>query len=335
MKFATGTSPIARLRRGLCAGLLITLSAALPAPADAQSPADRYPEKPIKIIVPFPPGGSVDILARVVGQRMQENWGQPVIVESRAGASTMIGTAAATKADPDGYTLIIVVSNHATNPALRSAIPYDALKDFEFISLMARTPVVLYANPSFAPTNLKELVAAAKARPGALNFASAGVGSMTHLTGEMLKIDAGIDMTHVIYRGGTPALNDLLAGQIPMQFATVAQALPQYRAGQLRALGITSSHRYPSVPEIPTFAEQGFDLSVTEWYGLLAPAGTPRPIVDKLNAEIRRIMTLPNMGDRLSAIELVSSTPEELREFVRGETERWGALIRKLGLKAE
>jgi tripartite-type tricarboxylate transporter receptor subunit TctC len=326
---------IATLQGIFCATLLAALAAALSAPAAAQSSADRYPDKPIKIIVPFPPGGSVDILARVVGQRMQENWGQPVIVESRAGASTMIGTAAAAKADPDGHTLIIVVSNHATNPALRASMPYDGFKDFEFISLMARTPVVLYANPSFPPTDLKALVVLAKAKPGMLNFGSAGVGSMTHLPGEMLKTDADMDMTHVIYRGGTPALNDLLAGQIPMQFATVAQALPQYRAGQLRALGITSAKRYPSVPEIPTFAEQGFDLTVTEWYGLLAPAGTPRPIVEKLNAEVRRIMALPNMGDRLSAIELVSSTPEELREFVRGETERWGALIRKLGLKAE
>jgi tripartite-type tricarboxylate transporter receptor subunit TctC len=326
---------IAMLHGIFRATLLVALAAALSAPAGAQSPAERYPDKPIKIIVPFPPGGSVDILARVVGQRMQENWGQPVIVESRAGASTMIGTAAAAKAEPDGYTLIIVVSNHATNPTLRASMPYDGLKDFEFISLMARTPVVLYANPSFPPTDLKALVALAKAKPGTLNFGSAGVGSMTHLTGEMLKIDAGIDMTHVIYRGGTPALNDLLAGQIPMQFATVAQALPQYRAGQLRALGITSAKRYPSVPEIPTFAEQGFDLTVTDWSGLLAPAGTPRPIVEKLNAEVRRIMALPNMGNRLSAIELVSSTPEELRDFVRGETERWGALIRKLGLKAE
>jgi tripartite-type tricarboxylate transporter receptor subunit TctC len=142
-------------------------------------------------------------------------------------------------------------------------------------------------------------------------------------------------MTHIIYRGGTPALNDLVAGQIPMQFATVAQALPQYRAGQLKALGVTSAARYASVPEIPTFKEQGFDIVVTEWYGLLAPAGTPKPIIAKLNAEIRRIMTLPNMGDRLSAIELGSSTPGELHDFIRGETDRWGALIKQLGLKAE
>ena len=324
----------ARLGHVLGIGLMIAAGPYVEHAA-AQSVADKYPEKPIRIIVPFPAGGSVDILGRVIGQRMQENWGQPVIVETRAGASTMIGTAAAAKADPDGYTLIIVVSNHATNPALRANMPYDAFKDFETISLMARTPVVLYAHPSFSANNLKELVEVAKAKPGALNFASAGVGSMTHLAGELLKIQAGIDMTHIIYRGGTPALNDLIAGQIPMQFATVAQALPQYRAGQLKALGVTSAGRYASISEIPTFKEQGFDIVVTEWYGLLAPAGTPKPILAKLNAEIRRIMALPNMGDRLSAIELGSSTPEELHDFIRGETDRWGNQIKQLGLKAD
>jgi tripartite-type tricarboxylate transporter receptor subunit TctC len=168
-----------------------------------------------------------------------------------------------------------------------------------------------------------------------LNFGSAGTGSMTHLTAEMFKIIAGVDMTHVVYRGGTPALNDVLAGQIPMTFATVAQALPQYRAGQLRALGISSATRYASVAEIPTFAEQGYDVVATEWYALLAPAGTPKPIIAKLNAEIRRIMALPNMGDRLSAIELFSSTPEEAAAFIRSEIDRWSPLIQKLGLKAE
>jgi tripartite-type tricarboxylate transporter receptor subunit TctC len=158
---------------------------------------------------------------------------------------------------------------------------------------------------------------------------------MTHLTGELLKIKAGIDMLHIVYRGGTPALSDLLAGHLPLQFATVAQALPQYKAGQLRAIGISSEKRYASVPDIPTFTEQGIDLVTTEWYGLLAPAGTPRPIIDKLNGEMKRIMALPNMGDRLTAIELVTSTPEELGAFIRAETDRWAPLIKQLGLKAD
>jgi tripartite-type tricarboxylate transporter receptor subunit TctC len=325
---------VGRYGRALRAMLLGAAAAAFAGNVAAQSPAEKFPDKPIKIIVPFAPGGSVDILARVVGQKMTEAWGQPVIVESRPGASTMIGTAAVAKADPDGYTLIIVVSNHATNPALHASMQYDALKDFEPISLLARAPVVIYSHPSFPATGIKELVATAKAKPGTLNFGSAGVGSMTHLVAEMLKIRAGISMTHVVYRGGTPALNDVLAGQIPMTFATVTQALPQYRAGQLRALGVTSEGRYASINEVPTFREQGFDLVATEWYGLLAPAGTPKPIVAKLNAEMRRIVALPNLGERLAAIELLSSSPEELAQFIRGEIERWSPLIQQLGLKA-
>jgi tripartite-type tricarboxylate transporter receptor subunit TctC len=298
--------------------------------ATAQSPADRYPEKPIKIIVPFAPGGSADILAR-----MTDNWRQPVIVETRPGAATMIGTQAAAKADPDGYTLIIVVSNHVTNPAMHATLPYDTLKDFEPVSLLARAPIVPYVHPSFAPTNVKELVAFAKEKPAAINFGSAGPGSMTHLVAEMLKLQAGIDMRHVVYRGGSPALNDVLAGQIPMTFATVTQALPQYQTGLVRALGVTAAGRYAAIPEVVTFREQGFDLVASEWYALLAPARTPKPIVTKLSAEMRRIMALPNLGERLAAIELVGSSPEEVGQFIRNEIERWSPVIKQLGLKAE
>ena len=308
---------------------------AAPAQAQSQSAADKYPERQIRIIVPYPPGGSVDVLGRLLAQRMQEHWGQSVIVENRPGAGTMIGTAAAAKADPDGYTLIIAVSGHTTNPALYASMQYDGIKDFAPIALLARTPVVLYAHPSLPAKDARELVALGKAKTHTLNFGSAGVGSMTHLTGELIKVQAGIDMLHIVYRGGTPAMNDLLAGHLPLQFATVAQALPQYKAGQLRALGISSAERYPSVPEIPTFKEQGIDVVTTEWYGLLAPTGTPRPIIEKLNAEMKRITALPGMGDRLSAIELTHSTPEELGAFIKAETERWAGVIKKLGLKGE
>ncbi len=313
---------------------LVFAACALIAPAQAQS-ADKYPEKQIRIIVPYPPGGSVDVLGRLLAQRMQENWSQNVIVENRPGAGTMIGTAAAAKADPDGYTLIIVVSGHTTNPALYASMQYDGIKDFAPVALLARTPVVLYAHPSLPAKDTKELVALGKAGTHKLNFGSAGVGSMTHLTGELIKSQTSTDLLHIVYRGGTPAMNDLLAGHLPLQFATVAQALPQYKAGQLRALGISSATRYGSVPEIPTFKEQGIDVVTTEWYGLLAPAGTPRPIVDKLNAEMKRITSLPGMGDRLAAIELTHSTPEELGAFIKAETDRWGPVIKQLGLKAE
>jgi len=301
----------------------------------AQSSADNYPEKPIRIIVPFAPGGSVDLVARIVGQKFTEAWGQPTIVETRPGAGTMIGTQATAKADPDGYTLMVAVSNHATNPSLHVAMAYDALKDFEFISMLARAPVVIYTYPKFAPTNLKELIAYAKEKPGTLSFGSAGPGSMTHLVAEQLKIQAGIDMTHVVYRGGTPSMNDAMAGQIPMTFATVSQALQQYHGGLLGALAVTSDKRYSALPEVPTFKEQGVDLVASEWYVLLAPAKTPKPIVDKLNAEVRRMMAIPNLGDRLPGIELISSTPEEAKNFVASEIARWQPVIKKLGLRLD
>jgi tripartite-type tricarboxylate transporter receptor subunit TctC len=305
------------------------------APGRAQAPAESYPTKPIRIIVPFAPGGSVEVVARLIGQDFTQAWGQQVIVETRPGGGTMIGTQAAARAEPDGYTLLVAVSNHATNPALHRKMPYDALEDFEFVSMLARAPVVIYANPKFPAADLKQLVAEAKQHPGALSFGSAGPGSMTHLVAELLKIQAGIEMTHVVYRGGTPAMNDAIAGQIPMTFATVLQGLAQYQGGLLRALAVTAEQRYPWIKEVPTFREQGVDLVASEWYVLLAPAKTPQPILDKLNAEIRRMMALPNIGERLPAIELISSTREEARDFVRGELDRWGPVIKKLGLKQD
>ena len=316
--------------------LCVSLAAiAVTAPAWAQSAAERYPDKPIKIIVPYPAGGSVDAIARALGQRMQDNWGQPVLIENRPGGSTLIGTTAAAKSAPDGHTLIVSVSVHTTNPAMRDKMPYDTLKDFAPVSLLARAPIVVYANPQFAANDVKELVALAKAKPGTINYASAGPGSMTHLTAELLKIAAGIELTHILYKGGTPAMTDVMAGHLPMTFATVGQALPQYRAKQLKALGIASEKRYASVPEIPTFREQGFDIVTTEWFGLLAPAGTPMEIVAKLNAEVRRVLALPGLGERLTAIELASSTPAELDAFIRSEMTRWAPLIQKLGIKGE
>lgn len=327
-RIGTVSRAVAAVTIGAAAILLSTLDS-------RAQPAGKYPEKPIKIIVPFAPGGSVDLVARIIGQKFTETWGQPNIIETRPGAGTMIGTQAAAKADPDGYTLLIAVSNHATNPSLHSAIAYDALKDFEFVSMLAKAPVVIYSYPKFEPKNLKELIAYAKTKPGALSFGSAGPGSMTHLVAEQLKIQAGIDMTHVVYRGGTPAMNDAMAGQIPMTFATVSQALQQYHGGLLQALAVTSEKRYAALPEVPTFKEQGVDLVASEWYVLLAPAKTPKPIVDKLNAEVRRMMAIPNLGDKLPGIELYSSTSEEAKSFVASEITRWEPVIKKLGLKID
>ena len=316
-----------------CAVFAIAAAAFAVTTSFAQSAADKYPERPIKIIVPFAPGGSTDILARVIAQKMLENWGQQVVVETRPGAATVIGTGAAAQAAPDGYTLVIVVSNHATNPSLNEKMPYDALKDFEFISLLGKAPMVPYVNPKFPPQNLKELVAHGKAN--AVPFGSAGLASMTHLLAERFKADNDIKlMQHVVYKGGTPALNDVLGGQIPMTFGTVTQALPQYQGKLVRALGVSSDKRHHALPDVPTFREQGFDIVVTEWYGLLAPAGTPKPIVAKLNAEMRRILALP-LGERVSAIDLAPSSPEELRDFVKHEIDVWAPVIKKLGIKPQ
>ncbi len=319
-------------RRGLIVGTLFAASLLAQPAAQAQSAADSYPSKPIRIIVPFAAGGSVDAIARVLAERMQAHWGQPVLVESRPGASTQIGTAVLASSPPDGYTVMIAVSNHTTNPILRKELPYDTLKDFQPIGLIARTPIVAYANPKFPPNDLKELKEYSKTHPEPINFGSAGAGSMTHLTAELFKLDSKIDMQHIVYKGGTPALMDVIAGHIPMTFATVGQALQNYRAGQVKPLGISSERRYASVPDIPTFKEQGFDVVTTEWFGMLAPAGTPRPIVDKLNGEIRRIIALPGLGDRLTAIELVSSTPEELGDFIKSEMDKLSPVVRQIGL---
>jgi tripartite-type tricarboxylate transporter receptor subunit TctC len=249
----------------------------------------------------------------------------------------MIGTAAAAKADPDGYTLIIAVSGHTTNPALYSSMQYDGIKDFAPIALLARTPVVLYAHPSLPAKDAKELVALGKAKTHVLNFGSAGVGSMTHLTGELIKSQTGIEMLHIVYRGGTPALNDLLAGHLPLQFATVAQALPQYKAGQLRALGISSAERYASVPEIPTFREQGIDLVTTEWYGLLAPAGTPREIVQALADATHKAAFSAELKPRLEqeGAEPIGNTPEEFAKLLREDVAKYAEAVKISGAQPE
>lgn len=311
-------------------GLLVTLT--LTAAAVAQS-ADTYPDRAIRIIVPFAPGGSTDVVGRTVAQKISEHLGQSVVVENRGGAATMLGTEFVVKAKPDGYTLLIGVSSIATNPAMIAKMPYDAIKDLEPISLIARTPAVAYVNPSFAPQNLKELIELARKTPGGVSFGTGGTGTIAHLVGEQLRDITGAPLMHIGYKGGTPAMTDAIAGHIPMLSSTVGQALPQYKARQLRALGVSSERRYPSIPEVPTFREQGYDVVAYEWYGLFGPAGTPKPIVDKLSAEVRRLVSMQDLNERLAAIELVGSSPQELAAHVSKETAMWGGLIRKLGIR--
>jgi tripartite-type tricarboxylate transporter receptor subunit TctC len=299
----------------------------------AQSAADKYPDKPIKIVVPFPPGGSTDTLGRAIAQKLQENWGQPVLVENRPGASTLIGSAMVAKAPADGYTLIVSVSSHTTNPAMQATMPFDTLKDFTAVSMLARAPVLAVANPNYPANNIKELIALGKAGKIKLDYGSAGAGTMTHLTAELIKKQTGLDMTHILYKGGTPAMMDVMSGHLAMTFATLGQVQPQLKAGKLKALGISSDKRYASVPDIPTFKEQGIDVVTTEWFGLLAPAGTPPAIIAKLNGEVKQIMSNPELGDRLASIELASSTAEFLNDFIKAEVTRWSPVIKELKIK--
>lgn len=320
------------LRRSI--GLLaLCMMAVLVHPAMAQSAADKYPDKPIKIVIPFPPGGSTDTLGRAIAQKLQEKWGQPVLVENRPGASTLIGSAMVAKAPADGYTLIVAVSSHTTNPAMQASMPFDTLKDFTAVSMLARAPVLAVANPNYPASNIKELIAMGKAGKIKLDYGSAGAGTMTHLTAELIKKQTGLDLTHILYKGGTPAMMDVMSGHLAMTFATLGQVQPQLKSGKLKALGISSDTRYASVPDIPTFKEQGIDVVTTEWFGLLAPAGTPPAIIAKLNGEVKQIMSNPELGDRLASIELASSTAEFLNDFIKAEVTRWSPVIKELKIK--
>ncbi len=317
-----------------CLALVLALSATLAfGNAAAQSAAEKYPEKSIKIVIPFPPGGSTDALGRAVAQKMQEKWGQAVVVENRPGASTLIGSTAVAKAAPDGYTLIVAVSSHTTNPAMHTSMPFDTLKDFKAISMLARAPVLVVANPSFPANNMKELIELGRAGKIKLDYGSAGVGTMTHLTAELIKKQTGLELTHILYKGGSPAMMDVMSGHLALTFATLGQVQPQIKSGKLKALGISSDTRYTSVSDIPTFKEQGLDVVTVEWFGLLAPAATPEGIIAKLNAAVKEIMANPELGDRLASIELVSSTPEFLEQFIQTEVNRWTPVIKELDIK--
>ena len=302
-------------------------------PAAAQSPADKYPDKPIKIIVPYPPGGSTDTLGRAIAQKLQEKWGQPVLVENKPGASTLIGSTLVAKSPPDGYTLLVGVSNHTTNPAMQASMPFDTLKDLTAVSLLARAPVLAVANPNYPASNIKELIALGKAGKIKLDYGSAGAGSMTHLTAELIKKQTGLELTHILYKGGTPAMLDVMSGHLAMTFATLGQVQPQLKASKLKALGISSENRYASMPDIPTFKEQGLDVVTTEWFGLLAPAGTPPSVIAKLNGEVKQIMANPELGDRLASIELASSSAQFLNDFIKAELTRWSPVITELKIK--
>ena len=323
-----------RLSRLATLSLMVTLLNGIPALA-----AEVYPGKPIKIVAPFPPGGPVDILSRTIGSKLAQSLGQPVVVENRAGAGGNIGSDAVAKSAPDGYTLLMgFVGTHAINPSLYSKMPYDNVKDFEPVSLVAEVTIVLVVNPAIPANSIGQLIALAKSRPGELTFGSPGNGTPQHLAGELFNFISGVKIRHVPYKGAVPALTDLLGGQISMIFSSMPPALPHLKSGKLRALGVTSTARSPVTPELPTIAESGLTgYEVKNWYGIFAPRGTPKEIVTKLNAEIVKILNMPDVKESLSlqGAEPSTSTPQEFAAYVKDETEKWAKIVKYSGVKVD
>jgi tripartite-type tricarboxylate transporter receptor subunit TctC len=314
-------------------GLTIAFAAALPAAAQT------YPSKPIRIVVPFPAGGIADIYSRLIGARLTEVWGQPVVVENRTGAGGNIGADFVAKSPPDGYTLVMgSFGTHAVNVTLFSKLPYDPVKDFAPVALALEAEGVLVVHPSVPAQSVAELIVIARAKPGTLSFASAGMGTASHLAGELFKTMAKVDMVHVPYKGNVPALTDLLAGQTALIFATMPTALPHVKTGKLRALATIGATRSAAAPELPTVAEAALPgFEVTNWVGLFAPAGTPPEIVRRLNAEVGRFMQTPEIETRLRSegARFVPNTPEQFGAFVAAEIAKWAPIVKASGARAD
>ena len=313
---------------GLAASLLAT--AAL---------GQSYPAKPIRLIVPFAAGGGNDNVARLVGKRLSESFGQPLVIDNRPGAGGALGAELAARAAPDGYTLFLGgVGSHAVNPNLNDSLPYDPIRDFAPVALLAQAPLVLVVHPSVPAASFKAFVALARARPGQLNYASNGNGSSSHLAAVMFDSMAGADMVHVPYKGLSPALADLLSGRVQLMFSSVVAILPHVRAEKLKGLAVTGGKRLPSMPNLPTVAESGLPgYEASSWYGVLAPAGTPREIVARLNAELVKALAQPEVRTSLLAegAEPIGGSPEQFAAHIRSEMERLGKLIREAKIRLE
>jgi tripartite-type tricarboxylate transporter receptor subunit TctC len=322
-------------QRFLLSGILLATFAAL-APAPAAAQATDYPNRPIRIIVPQATGGGVDIMARAVAQKLTETWGQQVIVDNRPGANGIIGMEAVIKSKPDGYTLTASFTSVLTiNQHVYKSLPYDTFRDLAPISQTVTNTIVLVVHPSLPARTPKELVALGRSRPGELVFGSFGVGNMTHLAGELLRVETGLKMTHVPYKGETPALTELMGGQVVLLFSTSSGAAGHIRSGRLRLLATGGEKRAAAWPDTPTMAESGFPkVLVTGWNGFLAPAGTPREILQKVQRESARQLLAPELRDRLSALgaEPAGTTPEQFAAFLRSETEKWGRVAKQAGI---
>jgi tripartite-type tricarboxylate transporter receptor subunit TctC len=313
------------------------LFAALVVTAPAAAVAQGFPNKPIKLIVPFPPGGPNDIIARVVGQKMSEILGQPILIDNRGGAGGALGTDAVAKASPDGYTIAITSAGAlAISTSMQQKLPYDSLRDLKPVTLVATVPELLVVATSVPAKSMSELIALAKAKPGQLNFASSGPGSMPHLAGELLKISAKINIVHVPYRGAAPAVNDLLGQQVQMVFLDLPVLLPQVKTGKLRPIAVGSKTRVPTLPDVPTTAEVGLpEVRAENWYGMVAPAATPPDVVAKLNKAAVEAMKDPAVREKLSSqgATLVGDTPEAFAAFIRSEIDKWSGVAKAAGIK--
>jgi tripartite-type tricarboxylate transporter receptor subunit TctC len=320
----------------IAAALALALTLVAP---EARAQAD-YPNRPVRFVVPFTPAGTTDILARVIGEKLAATFGQQFVIENRSGAGGNVGTAGVATAPPDGYTILMgTVSTHGINPTLYTNIPFDALKDFAPVAFAAAVPNVMVVNPkNVKAKTVQEFIAEAKASPRKLSFASSGSGTSIHLSGELFKRLAGVEMVHVPYRGSGPALTDLLSGQVDVMFDNMPSCIEHVRAGSLRAIAVTSAKRSPALPETPTIAESGLpDFEATSWFAVFAPAKTPRPIVEKLNTEIRKAIDTPELRARWEQLggEARPMSPDEMGTFVKAEIEKWAAVVKTSGAKVE
>jgi len=300
--------------------------------------AQQYPSKPIRVIVPYGPGASTDNVTRIYGQKLQEAWGQSVVVDNKPGGNTVIGSDALVKSTPDGYTILLVVNTHVINPLLIPKLPYDPVKDFAPVATIGAQEYVLGINPSVPASNLKEFIAYAKTKPGQLNFSSSGGGGLGHLSGELFNVVAGVKMQHVPYKGGAPAVTDLVGGQVQAMFSSTGAVLPNIRSGRIRALAVSGKNRLVALPDVPTFTEAGLPtFESTNWFGILAPAATPRDIVNKLSAELVRVQALADIREKLNAqgVDPFPGGPEQFAALIKTDLEKFAKIVKSANIKLE
>jgi len=318
--------------------LLLGAAMGLACQARAQGTAQGYPNHPVRMVVPYPPGGSVDPVARLVSQKLSTMWGQQVVIDNKPGASTIIGTDAVAKAAPDGYTMLITASTHVSNALLFNNLPYDSFKDFAPVAPLYKAEFVLVENPSVPANTLQEFIALAKPKPGVFSYASAGPGNANHMAGELFSTMTGVKMLHVPYKGGGPLVTDLLSGQVQLYFAVPATVLPHIQAGKLKALATTAETRLPLMPGVPTFAEAGLPgFGMRSWIGVLAPAHTPKAIVDKVSADIGRVLAMPDVKEKLESqgqIPFVLN-PEQMATVMKEDTAEFARIIKASNIKLE